>query len=113
MRLAVTSLLCAALAAVAASAAPAATTASCSQALRYRGAQYIVIGTGVGCRQAISMTKALIVAPVIGRRTVNGLRLLILRSPRAGWTCATTSPIRSKGAGCAKGALKVIYVKFS
>jgi len=109
------------LAAIAASALVATASASaraqvtCSSAMTISGKQLIVIGTGVNCTTAKSIVRGLINAPSIGTQRIGGLTLIKLRSPRTGWKCLTTSPIRAKGAGCSKTGtrLRVIYVNTS
>ena len=49
-------------------------------------------------------------AAIIGRVTVRGLTVLKLRGP-AGWTCATATSTRNKGAGCARNGASVTIVR--
>lgn len=89
--------------------------ANCSSSMTVSGKKLIVIGTGVNCTTAKSIVRGLFNAPSIGTIRVGSLRLVKLRSPRAGWKCVTSSPIRTKGAGCSKTGtnLRVIYVNTS
>ena len=88
---------------------------SCNSTLTVSGKKLIVIGTGVNCATAKSIVRRVFNAPSIGTQRIGGLRLIKLRSPRAGWVCVTQTPIRSKGAGCSKTGtnLRVIYVNIS
>ncbi|MCY7304363.1 MAG: hypothetical protein LH654_15315 [Thermoleophilia bacterium] len=89
--------------------------ASCSSTMTISGKKLIVIGTAVNCATAKSIVRGLFNAPSIGTQKIGPLTLIKLRSPRAGWKCITTLPIRSKGAGCSKTGtnLRVIYVNIS
>ena len=87
----------------------------CSSTMTVNGNKLIVIGLNVGCAEAKPIVRGLLSAPVIGHIARGGFRLLKLRSPRAGWVCVTSTPIRARGAGCGKtGTNKsVIYVNTS
>ena len=100
---------------VAAATASAQAQVRCSSTMTVSGNKLIVIGTGVGCATAKSIVRGLVGAPSIGTQRVGTLTLVRLRSPRAGWRCVTTSPVRSKGAGCSKVGtrIQVIYVNTS
>ncbi len=100
---------------VASGSASARSQVSCSSTVTVSGKRLIVIGTGVNCATAKSIVRGLFNAPSIGTQRIGPLTLIKLRSPRAGWKCITTSPIRSKGAGCSKTgtSLRVIYVNIS
>ena len=89
--------------------------ASCSTTITVGGQRLIVIGTGVGCAEARPIVRGLVGAATIGTIRVGGLTLLKLRSPRAGWKCVTSSPIRAKGAGCSKTGTttRVVYVNLT
>ncbi len=87
----------------------------CSSTLTVNGNTLIVIGLNVGCAEAKPIVRGLFSAPAIGNINRAGFRLLKLRSPRAGWVCVTSTPIRARGAGCGKtGTNKsVVYVNTS
>ena len=95
--------------------ASASSQVNCNTSMSFAGKQLVVIGTGVNCTTAKSIVRGLVNAPTIGTVRVGNLRFLKLRSPRAGWKCVTSSPIRTKGAGCSKNGtrLRVIYVNIS
>ena len=101
--------------ALVASSAFARSQVSCSSTVTVSGKRLIVIGTGVNCATAKSIVRGVFNAPSIGTQKVGPLTLVKLRSPRAGWKCITTTPIRTKGAGCSRTGtnLRVIYVNIS
>jgi hypothetical protein len=100
---------------IASGSASARSEASCNSPMSFSGKTLIVIGTGVNCSTAKSIVRGVFNAPSIGTQRVGRLTLVKLRSPRAGWTCISTTPIRTKGAGCRKTGtgLQVIYVNIS
>ncbi len=100
---------------VAAASVSARSEVNCTSSMTVSGQRLIVIGTGVNCTTAKSIVRGLVNAPSIGTIQIGALRLIKLRSPRAGWKCLTSSPIRAKGAGCSKTGtrLRVIYVNTS
>jgi hypothetical protein len=95
-------------AAFAASGAPAAAS-KCSSTFTSGGHRWIVVSS-LSCAQALPIARALPTAAVIGRVTVRGLTVLKLRGP-AGWTCATATSTRNKGAGCARSGASVTIVR--
>jgi hypothetical protein len=102
-----------AVAAVTTSAVSAAPQASCSTTFAIAGAQYIVIGKRTACADALPIARALVAAPTMRYVRRGGARIAVLQPPRVGWTCASSTPIRSLGAGCQKGDQSVIYVKLA
>jgi hypothetical protein len=77
------------------------------------GAQFIVVAKNTTCGDALPIARSLVGAPTTRYITRAGARIAVLRSPRTGWTCASSTPIRAKGAGCKKGTQSVIYVKLT
>ena len=95
-------------AAFAAGGAPAAAS-KCSSTFTAGGHQWIVVST-LSCARALPIARALPNAAVIGRVTVRGVTVLKLRGP-AGWTCATATSTRNKGAGCVRNGASVTIVR--
>ncbi len=95
-------------AAFAAGGAPA-VASKCSSTFTSGGHRWIVVSS-LSCAQALPIARALPTAAVIGRVTVRGLTVLKLRGP-AGWTCATATSTRNKGAGCARNGASVTIVR--
>ena len=100
---------------VATASASARTQANCSSTMTISGNRLIVIGTGVNCTTSKSIVRGLFNARSIGTQRIGSLVLIKLRSPRAGWKCITSTPVRAVGAGCSKTGtrLRVIYVNTS
>jgi hypothetical protein len=100
------------LAAVAAAAAPAAST-KCSSTFTVSGHRWIVVST-LSCAQALPIARRLPTARVIRRITTGGVTVLKLEGP-AGWTCATSTSSRNRGASCIRtnsgGAVNVTIVR--
>lgn len=92
-------------------AAPA--TNRCSARFTLRGHTYIVISQTVSCARALPIARGLVTAPTIGRVTVGGNTILKLRPPAPGWTCATATSTRGRGAACKKGADLVTEVRIA
>jgi hypothetical protein len=99
MRLALAFVAVIAAALAAAAAAPAAPSA-CASSFTAGGHRWVVISQ-LGCARAMPIARRLPSAPVSGRFTRSGVTVLRLRGP-AGWTCATATSTRERGAACAK-----------
>lgn len=110
IRLSLASVLALGVLLAAAATAGARTTAGCQTTFTKGAGRYIVSSSNVPCRTAVPMMKALVSARTIGSVQQGPIRLLKLQGP-AGWTCATSSPIRERGAGCRKGTLSALYIK--
>ncbi len=93
--------------------ASAAAKVICSATFTLGGEQYIVIGKNTACTEAMPIARALVAAPTTRYVMRGSVRIAVLLPPRAGWTCASSTPIRSKGAGCRRGSQSVIYVKLT
>ncbi len=102
------------LAAVAVSVAPAA-SAKCSSSFTAGGHQWIVVST-LNCAAELPIARRLPTARVIRRVTTGGVTVLKLQGP-AGWTCATSTSSRNRGASCIRntsgGAVNVTIVRIS
>ena len=100
------------LAAVVVAAAPAAST-KCSSSFTAGGHQWIVVST-LSCAAALPIARRLPTARVIRRVTTGGVTVLKLQGP-AGWTCATSTSSRNRGASCIRtnsgGAVNVTIVR--
>jgi hypothetical protein len=99
MRLPLASLAVIVAALTAAAAAPAA-PARCASSFTTGGHRWIVVSQ-LSCAQAMPIARRLPTAPVIRRVTRAGVTVLQLRGP-SGWTCATATSTRDRGAACAK-----------
>jgi hypothetical protein len=112
MRLAVVAVVSILAVCAAASAAPAA-SAKCSTTLTVAGHRWIVVSS-LSCAAALPIARRLPTARVIRRVTSGGVTVLKLEGP-AGWTCATSTTTRNRGASCVRnnsaGAVQVTIVR--